>query len=1352
MSQDDSGPPETSIDSQPPITLSRRRLLQATGGVGIGSLLTTGVRASNAIEKNVIELEAVQQSSAGSKGSESNGKHSRGPPSHAAKPTHVWKGISPDQIRGTINPTLTLVPGETYTIKWTNTDGKPHNMVIADESGKKLQKSSVEPHEGTTQAVEFTASEEMATYYSQPNRHNMRGSIEFGTVPEPSPGRISVLMLGGPSGGSHNGPARQLQLTEYLLNRGIEVMYTDRLADLESSTLHRYDAWLLYDNRSGLTESQEESIVEFVENGGGFVPIHSASACFTDSDAFIELVGGQFESHGYGEMSTTFERPAHPVLSGLEPIVAEDETYRHTNLNDDITVLAYGDFPDYGENESPEPWSWIRTQGDGRVFYTAWGHDRGTWETEGFKRLIENAIRWVTHNGETIGEDTRTLDPLEFVDETIPYYPPPEGSLLSPTVPEEVGSGTEWTRMQRALDPGETVDRMIHPEGFGIQPFVTEELLPADIRGNIIDMTFDERGRAWLAVTQDYPNELGQGSDSIVICEDTTGDGTADSFTVFADALSIPASLVHIGDGLVVANLNDPESSGQMLYLKDTDGDDVADERIELFSGFGNGDTHAGPNELEYGIDNWIWGQVGYSGFSGSVAGEQFDVSACVYRFKVDSSGTVTAFEVVAELPGNQAGLGFTEEGLAFGSAATAGRPSNYLAIPYRYYDTINGTEPADIGGTADTNRFLPVTDRVRQVDWHGGFTAAAGHTIYTARAYPEKYWNAASFVSDGTGHLLGTFFLEPDGAGYRSHYAHNLVGATDAWFAPTYSAVGPDGMVWFIDWYNYIFQHNPTPDGFENGPGNAYITELRDHATGRLFRVTYDDAATNTQTGLNNATPSELVAALSSENMFWRTTAQQLLIRRAEVDVVAELLELISTESLDGIDNDPSAIHALWTLDGLGALDAAGGDESAIAGARAALTHSAAGVRIAALRVLPRTAETREAILEAGLLTDSDRRVGAWALLSLADMPSSEQAGAAIYAMISSDGAAEEPILLEAASIAGAKHADGFIAAYEENEDTTGPPDPGERPNLLENPSMESIPEGTPDGWEPITYGGTAQHETTTEASRTGEYSLSISSAEGADASWSQFLELEANAEYRFRAWVRTSDDFQNSEDGFGEIGSSYGVTLNVHSLGQDTITDYFTEPVDGFQRLETTFTTGGSPSEYQLNLLFGGWGNANGTVWFDDAELTQIGGFGGGLETVYQRVRRHVELSDGDGDDGSDDQSAIQPGTTIELDGLTGGWAATAPDVITDGTNPTLTLEDGAEYTVEWTNADGAPHDFAIQDASGTTITKTDINMEDGAVTPLTFTVSQEMDQYICTVHPGTMVGAIDVVQSDT
>jgi uncharacterized protein len=162
------------------------------------------------------------------------------------------------------------------------------------------------------------------------------------------------------------------------------------------------------------------------------------------------------------------------------------------------------------------------------------------------------------------------------------------------------------------------------------------------------------------------------------------------------------------------------------------------------------------------------------------------------------------------------------------------------MPIANRYYERVRGWSSSVLGGIALDNWFDPVTKNVRQVDWHGGFTAAAGHALYTARVYPREYWNRTAFVAEPTGHLIATFTIQPSGAGFRSRNAWNLVASRDEWTAPIAAEVGPDGVVWFIDWYNIIVQHNPTPVGFETGKGAAYETELRDKTHGRIYRLTY--------------------------------------------------------------------------------------------------------------------------------------------------------------------------------------------------------------------------------------------------------------------------------------------------------------------------------------------------------------------------------------------------------------------------------------------------------------------------------------------------------------------------------
>jgi hypothetical protein len=245
------------------------------------------------------------------------------------------------------------------------------------------------------------------------------------------------------------------------------------------------------------------------------------------------------------------------------------------------------------------------------------------------------------------------------------------------------GTQTDPIRsMQKPLDPAESALHITLPEGFEARLFAAEPDITKPIA-----LAWDAQGRLWVAETVDYPNEMrpaGEGRDRIRICEDTDGDGRADRFTIFADKLSIPTSLVFADGGVIVAQAPD------MLFLKDTNGDGRADVRKVLFTGWGTQDTHAGPSNLRYGFDNWIWGTVGYSGFDGEVGGRHHKFGMGIYRFKPDGS----ELEFIRSSNNNTWGLGLSEEGTVFGSTAN-GNASMYMAVPNRFYEAVSGWSAA---------------------------------------------------------------------------------------------------------------------------------------------------------------------------------------------------------------------------------------------------------------------------------------------------------------------------------------------------------------------------------------------------------------------------------------------------------------------------------------------------------------------------------------------------------------------------------------------------------------------------------------------------------------------------------
>ena len=845
---------------------------------------------------------------------------------------------------------------------------------------------------------------------------------------------VRVLFLG--DNGHHQPAQRFAQLQPVLAPRGIELVYTDRVGDLTPQTLAAYDALAVYANIDTLPPEGEAAILDFVRNGKGLVPLHCASFCFRNSPAWIELVGAQFQKHGTGEFRTVNLLPDHPVMKGFGGFKSWDETYVHTKHNDrGRTVLE-----ERVEGDHHEPWTWVRTEGKGRVFYTAWGHDQRTWSHPGFHNLVERGIRfaagrdpaaagiYVDHPAMT--KPPAGLAPFEYQPAKVPFYAPGGDRK----------GDHQITTMQKPLSPEESRKHAITPEGFRVEPFASEPLL----QGKPLAMCFDADGAVHVAESVDYPNDLVEpskedpaapveGHDRIVKLTDTDGDGRADRRDVFAENLSIPTSMLAHDGGLIVA------MAPNTWYFKDTDGDGRADVRKLLFTGWGTGDTHAGPSNLTWGLDGWVYGIVGYSGFNGEVGGEQQRFGAGFWRCRPDGS----KLEYLRSTNNNSWGVGFSEEGLLFGSTAN-GNPSEHMPLPNRVYERVRGWSATTLGGIAGSPEMELAPKAaapgesvaIRQVDQHGRFTAAAGHRLYTARAYPREYWNRTAFTCEPTGHIVATFELLPVGAAFRSRMAWDLVASDDEWTAPISAEVGPDGQVWVIDWYNFIVQHNPTPAGFETGKRGAYVTPLRDKTHGRIWRVVHGKAPSTTRTSLAQASADELVAALADDNMFWRERAQRKLVERAAGrpdggrDVVPALIRLVEQSSVDAIGLNPAAIHAIWTLNQLGALEGPQADSLAVARVQSAFAHPSAGVRMNAIKAIPRDAGMLVKLSGSTVIDDPAPLVRLAVLEAIGECPSSPDAAAIVTTMLADPRTLADPVLADAATSAAAVQSAGVLPA----------------------------------------------------------------------------------------------------------------------------------------------------------------------------------------------------------------------------------------------------------------------------------------------------------------------------------
>jgi putative membrane-bound dehydrogenase-like protein len=961
---------------------------------------------------------------------------------------------------------------------------------------------------------------------------------------------IRILFLGHESE-HHNSNAFYPMLAKAL---GRDAIYFDYVTSVEAALgdteyLGQFDGLLLYANHASITPNQWSNLKNYVENGGGFLPIHCASWCFANEPGFDQLVGARFAHHKGGIFAPkTLEQK---IIKDLPELEAWDETYVHKNHNPEgRTILQVREVAGKDDNiEKAEPWTWIRTQGKGRVFYTASGHDERVWDNAAFHELLKKGILWAVGDQRRKRYDAFIAErpKLQYEERgNIPNYekrpkPLPYQFPLSPEV------SMQYTRV---------------PMGFRLELFASEP----DVV-NPIYMQWDHKGRLWVAESPDYPNELTddrKGNDTIKILEDTDKDGRCDKVTVFADGLNIPTSFTFANGGVIVAHAPD------FLFMKDTDGDDKADVKEVLFTGFGIGDTHAGPSNLRIGLDNWVYGTVGYSRFIGEVGGEKHNFGMGVFRFRQDGS----KMEFLHQFNNNTWGLGFNASGDVFGSTAN-NNPSFFGGLPA----TILGKNlKMSARMIADSPSFHPITPNIRQVDAFNAYTAGCGHALATSEAFPEEWLDKMGFVCGPTGNLLGGYQLEKQGSGYTAKNAFSIVASADEWFSPVVAEVGPDGHLWIADWYNFIIQHNPTPSkqrgGYDaqRGKGNAHINPNRDRQHGRIYRLVWNQAPLSTIQSLENASSNELLSALENTNQFWRLTAQRQILETAADTSIPALKQLLEKDS-------PSAAHALWLLQELNALD----KETH----RKALFSKNDTLKRNAIRALQLKGNDEELLFESTVLNDPNPQVRREAFIKLAQLPEEAiRTQTASLLLRKPENADDEWLSL-------ALKAAGGTSTQSSGGLTTGP-------NLVPNPSFEKTSGDLPESWKVRVYSGPAgkvQHslESRSEYVRTGKYSLRIHSDDGHDSSLHTSVELKPNSEYRLSGWVKTDN-----------LSGARGAQYNIHEIQPEGRTNAVSGTQD-WTGVQVCFNSG-NKTNITLNALFGGWGRSKGTIWFDDVELVEL------------------------------------------------------------------------------------------------------------------------------------------------
>jgi putative membrane-bound dehydrogenase-like protein len=457
-----------------------------------------------------------------------------------------------------------------------------------------------------------------------------------------------------------------------------------------------------------------------------------------------------------------------------------------------------------------------------------------------------------------------------------------------------------------------TIAQMYVPPGFSVDVIAAEPRLHQPIA-----FTFDERGRLWVVEGHSYPQKRppGEGLDRILIFADEDGDGSFESRKVFIEGLNLVSGL-EVGYGGVWVG-----AAPEFLFLPDRNRDDVPDSDPQvLLDGFGYADTHETLNSFVWGPDGWLYGNQGvfnrsHVGQPGTSDEERTYLGPGVWRYHPVRH----TFEVFAHGGSNQWGLDYDEHGQLFMTHCRSHfgeGPTTHVIQGAHYWNQVNaGYAPFISARPAAGLPFLRNYMLASAKYGHGeggagkpgsravyGGHAHVGTMIYLGDNWPAEYRNHL-FTHNLHGHQINHQVNRRETGGYHTvHAGSDMFFCADPQYVGVELAYGPDGAVYFSDWYDPRHCHNPNIEQWDRG-------------NGRLYRMQYDATFQPRLVDMTRYTDQQLVDAQLHPNDWHVRTARRILHERMlDGRLSADVIARLTTMALEHEDAD-RRLRALWAV-----------------------------------------------------------------------------------------------------------------------------------------------------------------------------------------------------------------------------------------------------------------------------------------------------------------------------------------------------------------------------------------------------------------------------------------------------